>query len=91
MKHKDWARSPPTTRNISELGISENKVRLALGTAPAWRLSDTSVKELCRRGDYGCFESFYFVSAGAGGAGVTFTVSIRMFQSLPWRVSIAPQ
>ena len=23
MKHKDWARSPPTTRNIPELGISE--------------------------------------------------------------------
>ena len=24
MKHKDWARSPPTTRNISELGISDS-------------------------------------------------------------------
>jgi hypothetical protein len=23
MKRKDWARSPPTTRNIPELGISE--------------------------------------------------------------------
>jgi len=30
MKHKDWARSPPTTRNISELGISEKIVRQAL-------------------------------------------------------------
>jgi hypothetical protein len=24
MKRKDWARSPPTTRNIPELGISES-------------------------------------------------------------------
>ena len=24
MKHKDWARSPPTTRNIPELGISDS-------------------------------------------------------------------
>jgi hypothetical protein len=30
MKRKDRARSPPTTRNIPELGISENKVRLGL-------------------------------------------------------------
>ena len=28
-----------------------NKVRLALGTAPAWRLNDTSVKALCHRAD----------------------------------------
>src|SRR6266446_2108222 len=30
MKRKDRTRSPPTTRNIPELGISENKVRLGL-------------------------------------------------------------
>jgi hypothetical protein len=35
MKRKDRARSPPTTRNIPELGISENKARLALGTEPS--------------------------------------------------------
>jgi hypothetical protein len=30
---------------------TENKVRLALGTVPAWQLNDTSVKALCHRAD----------------------------------------
>ena len=38
MKTKLTARPPPATRNIPELGILENKARLALETAPAGRL-----------------------------------------------------